>query len=65
VLGRLKRAMCALCGSPHISEPPGFCLRCTIEIRREFYAGLERLNEYLAAWAAFEEWEAAHSVETH
>lgn len=50
--------MCVRCGCPHICDPLGFCLNCTIEIRREFYAGLERLMEYLAAWAAFEEWEA-------
>ncbi|HEY3105816.1 MAG TPA: hypothetical protein VGJ49_03355 [Gaiellaceae bacterium] len=54
--------MCTLCGSPHVSEPPGFCLRCTIEIRREFYEGLDRLYEYLAAWAAFEEWDAARQL---
>jgi hypothetical protein len=26
---------------------------------------LDRLYEYLAAWAAFEEWDAAHPVQTH
>jgi hypothetical protein len=52
--------MCVHCGHPHISDPLGFCLACSIEIRREFYAGLERLTDYLASWAAFEEWEAEH-----
>jgi hypothetical protein len=33
-------------------------------MRREFYEGLDRLYEYLAAWAAFEDWEAAHLAET-
>jgi hypothetical protein len=52
--------MCVHCGHPHISDRFGFCLACSIEIRREFYAGLERLTAYLASWAAFEEWEAEH-----
>ena len=52
--------MCVHCGHPHISDPLGFCLACSIEIRRQFYAGLERLTAYLASWAAFEEWEAEH-----
>jgi len=52
--------MCVHCGHPHISDPLGFCLACSIEIRREFYAGLERLTAFLASWAAFEEWEAEH-----
>jgi hypothetical protein len=55
--------MCVHCGHPHISDPLGFCLACSIEIRREFYTGLERLTAYLASWAAFEEWEAEHVVE--
>jgi hypothetical protein len=54
--------MCVQCGNPHISDPFGFCLACTIEIRREFYAGLEQLQAYLAAWAAFQEWEAEQAV---
>jgi hypothetical protein len=55
--------MCICCGSPHVSEPPGLCISCSIDLRREFYAGLERLNEYLAAWAAFQEWEAKQALE--
>ena len=51
------------CGCPHICDPLGLCLGCAIETRQEFYAGLERLNEYLAAWAAFQEWEAEQAVE--
>ena len=54
--------MCVRCGSPHICDPLGLCLNCSIELRHEFYAGLERLNEYLAAWAAFQEWEAAQAL---
>ena len=54
--------MCVQCGNPQISDRYGFCLACSIELRREFYAGLERLTAYLASWAAFEEWEAEHPV---
>jgi hypothetical protein len=54
--------MCNRCGNPHISDPLGLCLGCSIELRREFYEGLDRLNAYLASWAAFEEWEAEQTV---
>jgi hypothetical protein len=54
--------MCVRCGCPHICDPLGLCLSCSIELRQEFYAGLEELNEYLAAWAAFQEWEAEHTL---
>jgi hypothetical protein len=33
-----------------------------IELRREYYTGLERLTAYLAAWAAFQDWEAEQLV---
>jgi hypothetical protein len=59
-MSSVERAMCVHCGHPHFSDPLGFCLACSIEIRRDFYAGLERLTVYLASWAAFEEWEAEH-----
>jgi hypothetical protein len=55
--------MCVRCGCPHICDPLGLCLSCSIEIRQEFYSGLQRLNEYLAAWAAFQAWEAEQAVE--
>jgi hypothetical protein len=54
--------MCVRCGSPHICDPLGFCLGCTIELRREFYVGLEDLCVYLASWAAFREWEAERAL---
>jgi hypothetical protein len=54
--------MCVHCGSPHICDPLGFCLSCTIELRREFYAGLEELYAYLASWAAFRDWEADRAL---
>lgn len=49
---------CIRCENPHICDPLGLCLSCTIELRHEFYAGLEELNAYLASWAAFSDWEA-------
>jgi hypothetical protein len=54
--------MCVRCGSPHISDPLGLCLSCMIDVRREFYAGLEQLEAYLAAWAAFQDWEAKQAL---
>jgi hypothetical protein len=54
--------MCVRCGTPHVSDPLGLCLACTIELRREFYAGLEQLMAYLASWAAFQEWEAERAI---
>jgi hypothetical protein len=55
--------MCVQCDNPHSSDGYGFCLACSIELRREFHAGFERLTAYLASWAAFQEWEAEHPVE--
>lgn len=54
--------MCVRCGCPQICDPLGLCLNCSIELRCEFNAGLERLTSYLAAWAAFREWEAEQAV---
>jgi hypothetical protein len=54
--------MCNRCGNPHISDPLELCMRCAIELRREFYAGLEELNDYLASWAAFQDWEAEQAL---
>jgi hypothetical protein len=54
--------MCNRCGNPHISDPLELCMRCAIDLRREFYAGLEELNDYLASWAAFQDWEAEQAL---
>jgi hypothetical protein len=54
--------LCVRCGSPHVCDPLGLCLSCTIDLRREFYAGLEQLTAYLASWAAFQDWEAERVV---
>jgi hypothetical protein len=34
-----------------------------VQTRLEFGRGLRRLSEYLAAWAAFDEWLRQHEVE--
>jgi hypothetical protein len=54
---------CAVAAAIHIS-PIRFssALKCAIELRREFYRGLGELEEYLAAWAAFRDWEVAHAA---
>jgi hypothetical protein len=54
--------MCTRCGNPHLADPLLLCLSCAIEVRRDFYRGLEELEGYLAAWAAFRDWEEAHAV---
>ena len=43
--------MCTRCGNPHLADPLLLCLSCAIEVRRDFYRGLEELEGYLAAWA--------------
>jgi hypothetical protein len=47
---------CVRCGERAALEPVGCCPVCLIQTRIEFVAGLRRLGEYLAAWAAFDEW---------
>jgi hypothetical protein len=44
------------CGERAASEPVGCCPVCLIQTRIEFVAGLRLLGEYLAAWAAFDDW---------
>jgi hypothetical protein len=34
----------------------GLCAPCTVSTRLEASAGIRRLTEYLAAWAAFDAW---------
>ncbi len=37
----------------------GICERCALPICIEYLTGLDRLQEYLGAWAAFRDWEAS------
>ena len=48
--------MCVRCKRASAPEPLGLCSSCVMNTRVEVLAGLERLDEYLAAWAAFERW---------
>ncbi len=48
--------MCLLCDQPDAPELDGFCPACLVPFRIEVVSGLRQLGEYLAAWAAFEEW---------
>jgi hypothetical protein len=49
--------MCIRCGETEL--PIGFelCTSCAVEVRVEVAEGLYRIGRYLAAWAAFQEWE--------
>jgi len=44
------------CGDGETGEALGLCRVCTVSTRVEVTTGLRRLTDYLAAWAAFEEW---------
>jgi hypothetical protein len=48
--------ICVRCDNAPAPEPLGFCPTCVVQTRIEMVAGLRRLGEYLAAWAAFDEW---------
>jgi hypothetical protein len=47
---------CIRCQEASAVEPLGYCTTCFIDTKLEFAAGLRRLGDYLANWAAFEEW---------
>ena len=52
--------MCIRC---HRSDTPDYldyCAACALEARDEVATGLRMLEQYLAAWAAFDRW-----LETH
>lgn len=48
--------MCIRCGEHETSPDRPYCVHCTFAVRAEVEEGLERLEAYLAAWAAFEQW---------
>jgi hypothetical protein len=41
-----------------------YCSACVLHARMETTRGLSRLTEYLAAWAAFDEWCRSSAAET-
>lgn len=48
--------MCIRCRIAHTREPAGLCSACAIDTRCEIRRGLSELNDYLAFWAAFDDW---------
>jgi hypothetical protein len=48
--------MCVRCQAAEAPEPLGLCTACALNARVEIVAGLKRLDAYLAAWAAFDDW---------
>ena len=54
---------CIRCQETSAVEPLGYCTTCFIDTKLELAAGLRRLSEYLASWAAFEEWERRHALQ--
>jgi len=51
--------MCICCGEAEVEYELGICERCALSTCVEYLTGLQRLEQYLAAWAAFRDWEAA------
>jgi hypothetical protein len=48
--------MCVRCHSRRPYDGDDQCPLCAFATRMEAARGLQRLDEYLGAWAAFEEW---------
>ncbi len=51
---------CVRCRSTEVSGPLSLCADCALETTDEYSNGLTRLGQYLAAWAAFDEWLHRH-----
>ena len=47
---------CIRCGNVEAREASGYCVPCAVTSRLEVLAGMRKLSDYLAAWAAFDEW---------
>jgi hypothetical protein len=50
--------MCIRCNQHETPPDRPYCVHCTFAVRAEVEDGLRRLAEYLAAWAAFQAWDA-------
>jgi hypothetical protein len=48
--------MCIRCRDVEAAGELGLCEGCAIATCIEYLNGLERLEDYLGSWAAFEEW---------
>jgi len=48
--------MCVRCMQEKAPEPLGLCAACALHTRIELTSAVARLEHYLAAWAAFDDW---------
>jgi hypothetical protein len=48
--------MCIRCGEEATGGELSLCDRCAIPTCVEYLTGLDRLERYLGAWAAFQDW---------
>jgi len=48
--------MCIRCREVEAAGELGLCDGCAISTCVEYLNGLEQLEDYLASWAAFEDW---------
>jgi hypothetical protein len=55
--------MCIRCREVEVDGELGLCDRCAIPTCIEYLTGLERLEDYLARWAAFQEWLARRELQ--
>jgi hypothetical protein len=51
---------CIRCGEAPAVDEQGYCGTCHWAVLLELHEGLQQLREYLAAWARFADWCAAH-----
>jgi hypothetical protein len=47
---------CVRCHEAKAPEPEGYCSTCAALSKIEVSEGYRRIQRYLAAWAAFDEW---------
>ena len=57
--GVVQTHMCIRCRENEVEHELGICERCALPTCVEYLTGLQRLERYLAAWAAFRDWESA------
>ena len=53
--------MCIRCGKDEVADALDYCTVCVVQTRVEVSGGIRRLAQYLAAWAAFDDWCAGQS----
>jgi hypothetical protein len=51
--------MCIRCREVDVEHELGICERCALPTCIEYLSGLQQLERYLAAWAAFRDWEGS------